>query len=131
LVASTNSGWSGAADSESQRSRYAGWPSYVGRSGSRSTRAQSLKVLAKADDGTLKSAHSSGRAGASVSDDDLPSVARDLPIDALVVVHPPRSQKPGRRVEIRYQFAGTAFGPSDVVEFACRAGLEDLDVDDP
>lgn len=63
--------------------------------------------------------------------DDLPSVTGDLPTDALIVVHPPRPGRPGRRVEIRHQYVGTAFGPSDVVEFARRAGLDDLDVDDP
>jgi hypothetical protein len=58
-------------------------------------------------------------------------MAGDLPTDALVVVHPPRPQKPGRRVEIRHEYVGTACGHSDVIEFARRAGLEDLDLDDP
>jgi hypothetical protein len=66
-----------------------------------------------------------------VTDDVMPSVAGDLPTDALIVVHAPRTGRPGRRVEIRHQYVGTAFGPSDVVEFARHAGLDDLDVDDP
>lgn len=66
-----------------------------------------------------------------MSDDDLPSVAGDLPTDALLFLHAPRLGKPGRRVKIRHQYVGTAFGPSDVVEFARRAGLDDLDLDDP
>jgi hypothetical protein len=65
-----------------------------------------------------------------VTDDDLSSVARDLPTDALIVVHAPRPGKPGRRVEIRHEYVGTAFGPSDVVEFARRSRLDDLDLDD-
>jgi hypothetical protein len=66
-----------------------------------------------------------------VTDDDLPSVAGDLPTDALIVVHTPHPGRPGRRVEIRHEYVGTVFGPSDVIEFASRAGLDDLDLNDP
>jgi hypothetical protein len=66
-----------------------------------------------------------------VTGDDLPSVAGDLPTDALIVVHPPRRGKPGRRVEIRHEYVGTACGPGDVIEFGGRAGVDDLDLDDP
>jgi hypothetical protein len=64
-----------------------------------------------------------------VTDDDLPSVARDRPTGALVVVHAPRRGKPGRRVENRHQFVGAAFGPPDAAGFVRRASLEDLDLD--
>lgn len=65
-----------------------------------------------------------------MTDDDLPSLDRDLPTDALIVVHPPRRGHPGRRVEIRHEYVGTAYGPSDVIEFARRSGLDDVDLDD-
>jgi hypothetical protein len=58
-----------------------------------------------------------------VTEPDGPSAAGDLPTDALIVVRPPRRGRPGRRVEIRHEYVGAAFGPSDVVEFARRAGL--------
>ena len=56
----------------------------------------------------------------------------DLPTEPPVIVFPPvQGDPPYRRVEIRHQAVGRAFTLDDVVEFARRAGLEDLDPYDP
>ena len=55
----------------------------------------------------------------------------DLPTDPPVIVMAPAGDPPYRRVEIRHQPVGKAYRIEDVVEFARRAGLEDLDPYDP
>ncbi|TDU05010.1 hypothetical protein EDD99_3495 [Streptomyces sp. 846.5] len=51
---------------------------------------------------------------------------------AHVVVHPVvDALRPFRRVEILGVQVGKAFGLVDVIEFARRAGLEDIVLDDP
>lgn len=53
---------------------------------------------------------------------------------ARVVVHHvvnPEGGIPFRRVTIMGQEAGKAYGVADVVAFIRRAGLDDVDVDDP
>jgi hypothetical protein len=56
----------------------------------------------------------------------------DPPTDPPVIVFPPVPDRPPyRRVEIRHQAAGKAYQIGDVIEFARRAGLDDLDPYDP
>jgi hypothetical protein len=56
----------------------------------------------------------------------------DLPTDPPVIVFPPvYGDAPFRRVEIRHRPVGRAYRLADVIEFARRAGLEDLDPLDP
>ncbi|MEY9963364.1 hypothetical protein ABIA33_001397 [Streptacidiphilus sp. MAP12-16] len=56
----------------------------------------------------------------------------DLPTHPPVIVFPPvYGDPPFRRIEILRRPVGRAFTLAHVVEFARRAGLEDLDPRDP
>jgi hypothetical protein len=55
----------------------------------------------------------------------------DLPPDPPIIVMEPAGDPPYRRVEIQHQVVGKAYLIDDVIEFARRAGLEDLDPYDP
>jgi hypothetical protein len=56
----------------------------------------------------------------------------DLPTDPPIVVHGlVAGTPPYRRVEIRHEPVGHAYGLADVAEFARRVGLEDLNPLDP
>jgi hypothetical protein len=46
-----------------------------------------------------------------------------------LVVEPP-SRSGGRRVRVDAEILGVAYGPVDVIEFARRAGLENVDLED-
>lgn len=49
-----------------------------------------------------------------------------------VVVHPVvDALRPFRRVDILGMYVGSAYGVVDVIEFARRAGLDDIALDDP
>jgi hypothetical protein len=50
---------------------------------------------------------------------------------AVVVGPVNRADPPFRVVQIKGEIVGKAYGLVDVIEFARRAGLEDLDYDDP
>jgi hypothetical protein len=47
-----------------------------------------------------------------------------------LVVEPPSGRTGGRRVRVDGEILGLAYSARDVVEFARRAGLEDVDLDD-
>ena len=52
------------------------------------------------------------------------------PSPLRLVVEPP-SRSGGRRVRAGREILGIAYSPADIVEFARRAGLEDLELTDP
>ncbi|PWI45039.1 hypothetical protein [Streptomyces sp. ICBB 8177] len=52
------------------------------------------------------------------------------PLPLRLVVEPP-SRSGGRRVRVRNEVLGVAYDLADVIEFARRAGLIDVDPTDP